>query len=128
MNRILIIEDQPDMRDNLALTLRMEGFEALTASDGETGLDRARRDAPDIVLCDVMMPGLDGYGVLRALRGDTATANLPFIFLTARGEKKDHRLGISMGADDYLTKPVLVDDLLSAINARLSRFQSAPTR
>jgi DNA-binding response OmpR family regulator len=125
MNKILIIEDQPDMRENLALTLRMEGFEALTAADGESGLARVRLDAPDVVLCDVMMPGLDGYGVLRAVRDDAATADLPFIFLTARGEKKDHRLGITLGADDYLTKPVLVDDLLSAIQARLARRPSA---
>jgi len=120
MNRILIIEDQPDMRANLALTLRMEGFDVLTAPDGEVGLACARAAAPDLVLCDVMMAGLDGYGVLRALRADTTTAHLPFLFLTARGEKNDRHLGLTLGADGYITKPVLVDDLLAAITARLT--------
>jgi len=126
MHTILIIEDQPDMRLNIATILEMEDFKVLQAGDGREGLAAAREGAPDLILCDVMMPELDGYGVLRALREDPATARIPFIFLSAKGEKNDQRTGMNLGADDYLTKPVTVNDLLAAINARLLRERSRP--
>jgi DNA-binding NarL/FixJ family response regulator len=126
MKTILIIEDQPDMRGNLAIILKMEGYNVLTASNGSEGLASARQHLPDLVVCDVMMPELDGHGVLAALRADATTAHLPFIFLTARGEKRDYRTGMNLGADDYLTKPVNASDLISAVEARLTREQFRP--
>lgn len=121
MTKILLIEDEPQMRENMATVLKMEGFAVVTAADGCAGVELARRESPALVLCDVMMPELDGYGVLAALRGQEATARVPFIFLTAKGEKADLRAGMNLGADDYLTKPVDIDDLLVAIRTRLER-------
>ncbi len=86
MNKILVIEDEPEMRRNLLTILRLEGFAAFAAQDGGVGLEEARRIHPDLILCDVMMPRLDGYGVLAGLRAEPQTATIPFIFLTARGE------------------------------------------
>lgn len=123
MARILIIEDEPEMRRNLLTILRMEKFTATGAENGRVGIDLAKRDRPDLILCDVMMPEVDGYGVLQALRQDPATVTTPFIFLTAKGEKPDVRTGMNLGADDYLTKPVAKADLLGAIAARLERQQ-----
>jgi len=121
MKKILVIEDEPEMRRNLMTILRLENFAGFSAEDGTAGLEQARRIQPDLIICDVMMPGLDGYGVLTALRVAPHTANIPFIFLTARGEKPDIRAGMNLGADDYLTKPVAKADLLQAIRARLKR-------
>ena len=121
MKRILLIEDHPPMRENLVLMLQMEGFTVTWAEDGICGIERARSSRPDLILCDVMMPGLDGYGVLQALRADPATATIPFIFLTAKGEKMDQRAGMNLGADDYLVKPVAKEEVLAAIAARLER-------
>lgn len=121
MKKILIIEDQPQMRRNLATILEMEGFEVSLAEDGSAGVARAREFKPDLIICDVMMPELDGYGVLRTLRTDKATSTIPFIFLTAKGEKIDQRTGMNLGADDYLTKPVARTDLLASVKVRLER-------
>jgi len=121
MKKILIIEDQPQMRRNLATILEMEGFEIVTAENGRRGVESATASRPDLIICDVMMPELDGYGVLKALRSEKNTATVPFIFLTAKGEKSDHREGMNSGADDYLAKPVARDDLLAAVKARLER-------
>lgn len=121
MKTILIIEDEPEMRRNLATILRLEKYNPLTAENGREGLELARKETPDLILCDVMMPELDGYGVLRELRATSATEATPFIFLTARGEKPDVRAGMNLGADDYLTKPVAKSDLLSAIRTRIER-------
>ena len=121
LKKILVIEDEPEMRRNLTTILRLEKFEVSQAENGRIGLDLARKNVPDLILCDVMMPEMDGHGVLQALREDSKTANVPFIFLTAKGEKADQRSGMNLGADDYLTKPVAKDDLLSAISARLKR-------
>jgi DNA-binding NarL/FixJ family response regulator len=118
---ILIIEDQPDMRENIATILEMEDFAVLTVNDGEAGIATARDEKPDLILCDVMMPKMDGYDTLHALRQDATIRGTPFIFLTAKGEKRDQRAGMNLGADDYLTKPVSADDLLSAVHARLNR-------
>lgn len=123
MKKILIIEDEPAMRNNLRQILEMENFLPLTAPDGREGIIAAKRELPDLILCDVLMPEQDGHAVLEALRADAATARIPFIFLTAKGEHVDVRTGMNLGADDYLVKPVRVDDLLEAIAARLERAQ-----
>jgi DNA-binding NarL/FixJ family response regulator len=128
MNKILVIEDEPEMRRNLLTVLRLEQFQPLGAENGRLGLELARREKPDLILCDVMMPELDGHGVLQALRADAETAAIPFIFLTAKGEKADLRNGMNLGADDYLTKPVARADLLQAIAARLRRAEDQARR
>jgi|SoiMethySBSTD1v2_1073268.scaffolds.fasta_scaffold143321_2 DNA-binding NarL/FixJ family response regulator len=121
MKKILVIEDEPEMLRNMVTILQMEGFVPLSATNGRVGLEVARRDKPDLILCDVMMPELDGHGVLESLRGAPETVGIPFIYLTARGEKRDVRTGMNLGADDYLTKPVDADELLAAVRARLER-------
>jgi len=121
MTKILIIEDEPAMRANLADVLELEGFQPVTAADGREGVAAARRERPDLILCDVLMPQLNGHGVLAALRDEPQTARIPFVFLTAKGERGDVRAGMDLGADDYLIKPVPLDELLQAIRARLER-------
>jgi DNA-binding NarL/FixJ family response regulator len=121
--KILVIEDEPEMLYNLVSILRLEKFEPIAAENGRAGVAAARQERPDLILCDVMMPELDGYGVLAALRADSGTAATPFIFLTAKGEKPDIRTGMNLGADDYLTKPVAKADLLAAIRTRLVRAE-----
>jgi len=121
MKKILVIEDEPEMRRNIRTILELEDFNVVAASNGREGLALARTESPDLVLCDVMMPELDGYQVLQGLREEKNTANLPFIFLTAKGEKADFRAGMNHGADDYLAKPVSADELLTAVNVRLER-------
>ncbi len=123
MKKILVIEDEPEMRRNLLTILRLEKFEPVGADNGKAGIALAKSTKPDLILCDVMMPEIDGFGVLKALRADAATASIPFIFLTAKGEKIDVRSGMNLGADDYLTKPVDKTDLLSAITSRFTRQQ-----
>ena len=126
--KILVIEDEPEMRRNLVTILRLEGFQPVAAANGREGVELARRELPDLVLCDVMMPELDGHSVLRELHSDPATMQVPFIFLTARGEKADVRGGMNLGADDYLTKPVDKADLLRAVRTRLSRAEQLARR
>lgn len=121
MTKILVIEDEPEMRRNLVTILTLEKFSALGAENGSRGIEMARQERPDLIICDVMMPEMDGHAVLQTLRQDSALASTPFIFLTARGEKQDVRHGMNLGADDYLTKPVAKADLLSAIRSRLAR-------
>jgi DNA-binding NarL/FixJ family response regulator len=118
-----VIEDEAETRENLVLMPEMEGFQPLSAPNGSAGVAVARRELPDVILCDVSMPKLDGYGVLEQLRADSATVSIPFIFLTAKGDRKDLRTGMNLGADDYLTKPASAEDVLSAINARLDRHR-----
>lgn len=121
MTTILIIEDDTGMRENLRDILRLEGFQAHEAADGRAGIARAGELRPDLILCDVSMPGADGHQVLAALKGNPATAGIPFVFLTARSDQADIRRGMNLGADDYLGKPVEIDDLLAAVRARLQR-------
>jgi DNA-binding NarL/FixJ family response regulator len=123
MKKILVIEDEPEMRRNIAALLRYYDYEPIAAENGQVGVEVARREKPDLILCDVMMPELDGYGVLQALQTDASLARIPFIFLTAKGEKDDLRSGMNLGADDYLTKPVANADLVRAIETRLRRSQ-----
>jgi DNA-binding NarL/FixJ family response regulator len=128
MKRILVIEDESEMRRNLATVLRLEKYQPITAENGRKGVELAKKENPDLILCDVMMPELDGFGVLQALREDPRLALIPFIFLTAKGEKDDLRSGMNLGADDYLTKPVAKGELLSAIEARLLRSEQQSKR
>jgi DNA-binding NarL/FixJ family response regulator len=128
MKRILVIEDEPEMRRNLATVLRLERYQPITAENGRVGLELAKKETPDLILCDVMMPELDGYGVLQALREDQKLALIPFVFLTAKGEKDDVRGGMNLGADDYLTKPVAKAELLEAVEARLRRSEQQANR
>jgi DNA-binding NarL/FixJ family response regulator len=121
MQSILLIEDHAPMRRNLATALEMEGFEVLAAENGRVGIEVAKAELPDLIICDVMMPELDGYVVLQQLRAHRPTATTPFIFLTAKGEKPDIRAGMNLGADDYLTKPAVKSELLAAIRARFER-------
>jgi len=123
MKKILVIEDEPAMRSNLRDILEMENFSPLTAANGREGIAVAKEKLPHLILCDVMMPELDGHAVLAALRADPRTAKIPFVFLTAKGEHADIRTGMNLGADDYLVKPAKVEDLLEAIAARLERAQ-----
>ena len=125
--RILVIEDQAPMRRNIALLLEMEGYEVVTAANGREGLNKVRESKPHLVVCDVMMPEMDGHAVIQALREDPETALIPFVFLTAKGDKNDVRLGMNYGADDYLTKPIVREDLLAAVTTRLTRAQLVAT-
>ncbi len=121
MKTVLVIEDHALMRRNVVTILKMEGYTALAAANGREGLELARNEKPDLILCDVVMPELNGHEVLRALRTDAATASIPFIFLTAKGEKQDQRIGMNLGADDYLAKPASRDEIVAALNARFTR-------
>ena len=123
MKKILVIEDEPEMRRNITTLLRYYGYEPIAAEHGRAGVEAARREQPNLILCDVMMPELDGFGVLQELQTDKALARIPFIFLTAKGEKEDLRSGMNLGADDYLTKPVANSDLVRAIETRLRRSE-----
>ena len=128
MTRILVIEDEPEMRRNIIALLRYRDYEPIEAENGRKGLELARREKPDLILCDVMMPELDGYGVLQALQQDEGLALIPFVFLTAKGDKDELRSGMNLGADDYLTKPVANADLVQTIEARLRRSQQHAKR
>ncbi len=121
--KILIVEDNQDMRDNIAEILELANYEVISASNGKEGVKLAKTQNPNLIICDIMMPELDGYGVLSILSKDTKTADIPFIFLTAKAEKQDMRKGMEMGADDYLTKPFTDTDLLNAVKTRLSKHQ-----
>ncbi|MBD2667155.1 putative diguanylate phosphodiesterase (EAL domain) with Response Regulator Receiver modulation [Richelia sinica FACHB-800] len=121
MTRILIIEDEIQIRNNLEQILQLSGYETITAENGLIGVELAIAHPPDLILCDIMLPELDGYGVLTALRQEKSTFAIPLIFLTAKAEFKDLRQGMELGADDYLTKPFEQSELLRAINTRLER-------
>ncbi|MBD2294366.1 response regulator [Anabaena sphaerica FACHB-251] len=121
MNTILIIEDEAQIRNNIREILELSDFEAIVAENGLKGLQLAKDKHPDLILCDLMMPELDGYSVLTQLRQDSSTATIPLIFLTAKSEWSDLRRGMELGADDYLTKPFRPDELLQAITTRLDK-------
>ena len=123
MKTILLIEDDQVIRENTAELLEMAGFAVLTAENGQLGVAQALATRPDLVVCDIMMPVLDGYGVLQIFNQNAQLAGVPFIFLTAKTERTDLRRGMALGADDYLTKPFDKAELLSAIMGRLNRFE-----
>lgn len=121
MKKILVIEDEQFVRENIVEILEASGYSVVSAPNGAIGAGLAGEHLPDIILCDVMMPELDGHGVLKALRKNAATANIPFIFLTARADTSDLRHGMNLGADDYITKPFRVSELLKAVEMRLAK-------
>ena len=119
--KILLIEDNPDMRENTAEILQLAQFNVVTAKNGKEAVALAETEKPDLIICDIMMPVLDGYGVLHMLSKNDTTAAIPFIFLTAKAERSDLRKGMEMGADDYLTKPFDDIELLNAVESRLKK-------
>jgi len=121
---ILLIEDNKEVRENTAEILELAGYRVTTAADGKKGVDAVHKDKPDIIICDIMMPVLDGFGVLHLLGKQPDTANIPFIFLTAKTDRTDIRKGMDMGADDYITKPFDKIELLNAIESRLRKTES----
>lgn len=121
MNKILVIEDERAIRLNLLKLLSVEGFQSIGAENGNRGVELAKLEHPDLIICDILMPELDGYGVLKALQQDPFTATIPFIFLSAKADRADWRQGMKLGADDYLTKPFTRADLLEAIASRLQK-------
>lgn len=118
---ILVIDDNNDLRENTAEILELAGYKTITAENGKRGVEAATKEKPDLIVCDIMMPELDGYGVLHLLRKNADTQNIPFIFLTAKTERSDFRKGMEMGADDYVTKPFDDIELLNAIDVRLKK-------
>ncbi len=128
MKKILLIEDNADVRENTGEILTLANYQVITAENGKIGAEMALRELPDMIICDIMMPELDGYGVLHILSKKDETARIPFIFLTAKTEKADIRKGMALGADDYLTKPFDDTDLLNAIEARFRKSELLSTR
>jgi len=122
--KVLVIEDEPSIRNNIMLMLKVERYSAFGAENGRVGLEMARRDPPDLILCDVMMPEMDGFAVLEALRAESRLSEIPFIFLTALDDRSSMRRGMNLGADDYLPKPFTRDELLEAVNSRLKKYES----
>lgn len=123
MKKILLIEDNADIRENTSEILELAGYKAVTAENGKVGLELAMEHRPDLIICDIMMPVLDGYGVLHVLQKNDALQHIPFIFLSAKSERNDMRKGMEMGADDYITKPFTETELLSAIESRLKKAE-----
>ena len=121
MRKLLVIDDHDDIRENIAEILALAGYEVFTAPNGKRGVETALKENPELVICDIMMPELDGYGVLHLLRKNESTLETPFIFLTAKTERADFRKGMEMGADDYITKPFDDIELLNAIEIRLKK-------
>jgi len=123
MKTILLIEDNDRIREDTAEILELAGYQVLAASNGKLGVEQALATPPDLVVCDIMMPVLDGFGVLHIFNRNSELSGIPFIFLTAKSERADLRRGMDLGADDYLTKPFLETELLNAIEGRLHRVQ-----
>lgn len=119
MTKILVIEDEESVRENILELLDTEGFEAIAAKNGRIGLFLAQKELPDLILCDVRMPELDGYGVLTGLRSEPTTTGIPFVFLTAKAAKTDLSLGLELGANAYITKPFTLVELLDTIEQAL---------
>lgn len=121
MKKILVIEDNAEIRENTAEILELANYKVFTAENGKTGIEIALQEKPDLILCDVVMPGLDGYGVLHLVHKNAGIRNTPFIFMSARAERAEMRKGMELGADDYITKPFEKTELLQAIECRLKR-------
>lgn len=123
MKTILVIDDNNNIRENIAEILDLAGYKIFTAANGKEGVEIALKEKPSVIICDIMMPELDGYGVLHLLRKNPETQNIPFIFLTAKTERSDFRRGMEMGADDYITKPFEDIELLNAVEIRLKKAE-----
>jgi CRP/FNR family transcriptional regulator, cyclic AMP receptor protein len=122
MKKILLIEDNDDLRSNTAEILQLSSYKVIEAENGKIGIEKAIEHKPDLIICDIMMPVLDGYGVLHAVHKNDTIKNIPFIFLTAKTERTDFRKGMELGADDYITKPFTGTELLNAVDARLQKI------
>ncbi len=118
---ILVIDDNKDIRENTAEILDLAGYKTFMAENGKKGVEIALKEKPSLIVCDIMMPELDGYGVLHLIRKNEDTEHIPFIFLTAKTERNDFRKGMEMGADDYITKPFEDIELLNAVEIRLKK-------
>jgi two-component system sensor histidine kinase/response regulator len=123
MPKILVVEDEPHIRDNIRQILEMSDFEVAIAPNGKQGLELASSEHPDLILCDIMMPELDGYGMLAQLRQNQSTAAIPLVFLTAKSELADYNEGIALGASDYLVKPFEMLELLQVVEKCLTHCQ-----
>src|SRR5665213_3580217 len=123
MKTILLIEDNDDIRNNTAEILELANYKVIVAANGKTGVEKALQSNPDLIICDIMMPVLDGYGVLHAVHKNDEIKNTPFIFLTAKTERTDFRKGMELGADDYITKPFSGTELLNSVESRLKKLE-----
>ena len=123
MKQLLLIEDNKEIRENTAEILELAGYQVNTAENGKIGVELAMQKKPDLIICDIMMPVLDGYGVLHLLNRNSELTGIPFIFLTAKAERSDFRKGMEMGADDYITKPFSDIDLLNAVESRIKKTE-----
>jgi CheY-like chemotaxis protein len=121
-NSILVIDDNKDIRENTAEMLELAGYKTLMAENGRKGVELALQENPSLIICDIMMPELDGYGVLHLIRKNPQTENIPLIFLTAKGDRNDLRKGMALGADDYIPKPYEERELLNAVNTGLKKI------
>ena len=126
MEKVLLIEDESILANNLAVKLRSEGYEVLISLDGEDGLEKVRHNNPDLIVLDIMLPGLDGLSLCRMIQRDPATAHIPIIMLTARGMEVDKIVGLESGADDYLVKPVALGEFLARVRAVMRRSRKQP--
>ena len=117
--KILVVEDEADLRANVSRFLKAEGFEVVVAANGASGVEAAIAQMPDLIVCDITMPEMDGFGVLFSLRENVSTSKIPFIFLTASTRTYDRQWGVELGANDYITKPFKLEELLAAIRKRL---------
>lgn len=124
MHSVLIVEDDQGLRSNIELILGLEGYRVRSAGDGVAALASVRAERPDLILCDIMMPEMDGHSLLEALKREPLCADIPFIFVTALGERADLRRGMAAGADDYLTKPFTAEELVAAVTGRLHRVET----
>jgi CheY-like chemotaxis protein len=122
--KILLIEDNEEIRNNTAEILELSNYLVIAAENGKAGIEKAIESKPDLIICDIMMPELDGYGVLHAVQKNDKIKNTPFIFLTAKTERSEMRKGMELGADDYITKPFSGTELLNAIDGRLKKLES----
>ena len=123
MKTILLIEDNDDIRSNMAEILELANYKVIIAANGTQGLEIAIENKPDLIICDIVMPLFDGYGVLHAIHHHDVLKNTPFIFLTAKTERADFRKGMELGADDYMTKPFTAADLLNAVESRIRKIE-----
>lgn len=123
MKTILLIEDDRALRENTEELLELSGYSVMTAPNGKLGIELANEKIPDIIICDIMMPVIDGFGVLEKISNDEKTKQIPFIFLSAKTEHKEIRKGLDLGADDYLTKPFEEEELISAIESQLAKVE-----
>ncbi|MHB8906941.1 MAG: response regulator transcription factor, partial [Melioribacteraceae bacterium] len=124
MKKILVIEDEKDIREVINALLTEEGYAVYSAKNGKDGIELAKNEIPNLIICDIMMPGMDGYTVLKELSKNSSTKSIPFIFLTAKVERNDLRFGMELGADDYLFKPFKSEELLKSISSRLNRIET----